>query len=103
MIISATDKAISATHVKVTEDTLSVDLEDGRTISVPLDWYPRLVRGTVKERNTWKIGPVGIHWPELDEDISIAGLLAGRPSGESQVSLKRWLDQRAAKNKKSKK
>ena len=103
MITSASDTTISATRVKVTDDTLSVDLAGGRTISVPLEWYPRLVRGTVKERNTWKIGAAGIHWPELDEDISIAGLLAGRRSGESQTSLKKWLDQRSVKPKKSKK
>ncbi len=103
MTTSAVDKAILASDVKVSADTLTVDLEDGRTISVPLDWYPRLVHGTARERGTWEIGPFGIHWPELDEDISIAGLLAGRPSGESQQSLRRWLDQRSSKSKKKKK
>ena len=84
-----------ATHVSVTEDTLSVDLEDGRTIAVPIGWYPRLAHGTPEERNRWKIGAFGIHWPELDEDISIKGLLLGHKSGESQASLKRWLEHRA--------
>jgi len=86
-----------ATNVSVSDDTLSVDLADGRTISVPLEWFPRLARATAAERANWR--PVGsgegTHWPDLDEDVSVEGLLAGRPSGESQKSLKRWLDQRA--------
>lgn len=81
--------------VKVTEDALSVDLEDGRTISVPLLWYPRLLNGTPKERNNFKLGAIGIHWPDLDEDISVKGLLLGNQSGESPQSLKFWLEQRA--------
>jgi len=80
----------------VTEDTLSVDLLDGRTISVPLGWYPRLLQGTVEERNRWQfIGKgVCIHWEDLDEDISVEGLILGKPSGESQASFKRWLELR---------
>ena len=87
-----------AQSVTVTEDTLVVDLNDGRTISVPLAWYPRLLHGTAEERNNWRLigGQEGIHWPELDEDISVAGLLAGKPSGESQSSFKRWLEKRGA-------
>jgi hypothetical protein len=75
-----------------------VDLVDGRTISVPLTWYPRLAQGTPEERVDWRfIGEgEGIHWPELDEDISIEGLLAGRRSGETQASLRRWLERRKA-------
>lgn len=82
-----------ATGVEVTEDTLTADLSDGRTISVPLAWYPRLVHATVGERHNWRLvgGGAGIHWPDLDEDISVEGLLAGRPSGESQESFRRWL------------
>ena len=85
-----------ASSVVVTEDTLSVDLFDGRTISVPLAWYPRLLHGTVEERNNWElIGKgYGIHWEDLDEDISIEGLILGKPSGESQASFKRWLEAR---------
>ncbi|MEW6349456.1 MAG: DUF2442 domain-containing protein [Thermodesulfobacteriota bacterium] len=85
-------------HVVVTEDALKVDLDDGRTISVPLAWYPRLLHGCQEERDNWRlIGKgTGIHWPDLDEDISVENILAGRPSGESQSSLKRWLDQRPA-------
>jgi Protein of unknown function (DUF2442) len=87
-----------AQHVSVTDDTLAVDLSDGRTISVPLAWYPRLLHGTPAERNNWRfIGDrEGMHWPALDEDISIANLLTGQPSGESQNSLKQWLEKRAA-------
>jgi hypothetical protein len=82
--------------VRVVDDALSVDLVDGRTISVPLAWYPRLAHGTPDERNRWRlIGEgEGIHWPDLDEDISVEGLLAGRPSGESDASLRRWLELR---------
>ena len=85
-----------ATDVQVNDDTLSVDLSDGRTISVPLAWYPRLSHGTPDERAHWRlIGKGrGIHWPKLDEDISVENLLTGHPSGESQASFKRWLDQR---------
>ena len=83
--------------VAVTEDTLQVELSDGRTISVPLAWYPRLVHAGKEERERWElIGKgQGIHWPDLDEDISVEGLIAGRPSGESQRSFKRWLEARA--------
>ena len=85
-----------AQDVTVTEDTLTVELSDGRSISAPLAWYPRLVYGTIEERANWRlIGQgVGVNWPELDEDISVENLLAGRASGESQRSLKRWLAQR---------
>ena len=87
-----------AQQVLLTEDSLTVDLVDGRTISVPLAWYPRLFHGTPEERRNWRlIGQgEGIHWPDLDEDISIENLLAGKPSGESQRSLKRWLEDRQA-------
>ncbi len=89
-------RIIAAQDVTVTESALTVDFRDGRTVSVPLAWYPRLLHGTLKERNTWRlIGEgEGIHWPDLDEDISVESLLAGRLSGESQRSLKEWLDQR---------
>jgi len=87
-----------AQQITVTEDTLVVDLVDGRTVSVPLLWYPRLAHGTPTERANWRLigRGEGIHWPDLDEDISVAGLLAGRPSGETQTSLRRWLDSRQA-------
>jgi hypothetical protein len=83
----------AAIQVHVSDDTLSVDLSDGRAISVPLAWFPRLCHGKEDERNKWRLiaGGRGIHWTDLDEDISVEGLLAGRPSGESQTSLKKWL------------
>jgi hypothetical protein len=87
----------SAQQVTVSKDSLTVDLMDGRTLIVPLVWYPRLWYGTTEERERFEITGDGtlIHWPDLDEDLSISGLLAGRRSGESQQSLKRWLEERA--------
>ena len=86
----------TAESVTVTKDTLSVDLSDGRTISVPLAWFPRLANGTTKERKNWRfIGKgYGIHWEDLDEDISVENLLLGLPSGESQSSFQKWLSSR---------
>jgi hypothetical protein len=88
-----------AQHVAVTKDTLSVDLSDGRTISVPLAWYPRLLHATGAERKKWRlIGKGrGVHWQQIDEDISVEGLLAGRPSGESQASFEKWLQNRKSR------
>lgn len=82
-----------AVDVHVSADTISVDLSDGRTISVPLTWYPRLLNGSASERKNWRLigRGQGIHWEDLDEDIGVDGLLLGRPSGESQTSLKKWL------------
>jgi len=82
-----------ATRVEVTEDTLSVELADGRTIAAPLAWYPRLTHATAEERRSWRLiaNGHGIHWPAIDEDISVANLLAGQPSTESQTSFKKWL------------
>lgn len=87
----ATETA-AAKHVKVTEHVLVVELRDGRSVSVPIDWYPRLADGRPGERRRWElIGPgIGIHWPDLDEDISVERLLLGLPSGESAASLERW-------------
>ena len=89
----------TASRVEVNDDTLSVELTDGRTISVPLAWYPRLSYGTVEQRDHWRLigNGRGVHWPDLDEDISVENLLAGKPSGESQTSFKRWLGQRATR------
>jgi hypothetical protein len=80
-----------ATHVVASEDTLTVELADGRTIAAPLAWYPRLACATTEERASWRLlgGGRGIHWPALDEDISVANLLAGQPSAESQGSFKK--------------
>jgi hypothetical protein len=83
--------------VQVTDDTLTVNLADGRTVSVPVEWYPRLAHGTPQEQKNWRLigRGAGIHWPDLDEDISLENLLLGQPSGESQKSLKRWLANRS--------
>lgn len=80
--------------VRVTAETLFVELFDGRTITVPLAWFPRLQHGTAEERNHWRfIGRgEGIHWPDLDEDISVEGLVLGKPSGESKPSFSHWLE-----------
>jgi hypothetical protein len=88
-----------ALSVSVTDDTLSVDLEDGRTIAVPIVWYPRLARATESERNNSQIsgGGYGMHWPDLDEDIGVEGLLLGKRSSESASSLERWLKHRREK------
>ena len=85
-----------ARTVSVSEDTLMVELQDGRTVSVPITWYPRLSQGSELERADWRLigDGSGIHWPQLDEDISVAGLLLGYPSNESPKSIQRWLDAR---------
>jgi hypothetical protein len=100
MRISAIEIEVpNAERVTVTEDTLSVDLNDGRTISVPLAWFPRLLHASPDERKNWRlIGKgQGIHWADLDEDISVEGLLAGKPSGESQSSFQKWLAARRSR------
>jgi len=87
-----------AQRVEVNEDTLTIELVDGRVVMVPLTWYPRLWYGTAEERAHFEIIGDGtlIHWPDLDEDLSVAGILAGRRSGESSQSLKKWLAERGA-------
>lgn len=86
-----------ATHVQVSADALTVELADGRTIAVPLAWYPRLAHATEEEWRSWRLlgGGRGIHWPAIDEDISVANLLAGQPSAESQRSFEKWLASRS--------
>jgi hypothetical protein len=85
-----------AQRLTVTEDSLTVDLVDGRTIAVPLAWFPRLAHAKPEERANWHLigRGSGIHWPDIDEDISVESLLAGRRSAESPESLERWLTQR---------
>lgn len=89
----ANTKPPEAISILITDDSLTVDLRDGRTITVPLTWFPRILHGTGTERMNWKLigNGKGIHWEELDEDISVEGLLAGKPSDESQQSFKKWL------------
>lgn len=87
-----------AKSVRVCNDTLSVELTDGRSLSVPLAWYPRLAHATPAERDNWRLigGGEGIAWPLVEEDLSVESLLAGRPSQESQSSLRKWLETRKA-------
>lgn len=84
------------TAVTVTDDTLSVELDDGRSIAVPVGWYPRLAHATALERAHFELSGAGygIHWPDIDEDIGVEGLLLGMKSTESPDSLARWLRQR---------
>lgn len=86
----------AAVKVAVTSDRLLVDLADGRSLAVPLAWYPRLLHGTDAERGNWQLLGDGyaIEWPDLDEHIGMEGLLAGRQSGESAASLSHWLGSR---------
>jgi len=88
--------APQAVRARIVSDAVVIDLNDGRTVMAPLAWYPRLLHGTARERRHWRLigGGEGIHWPDLDEDLSVEGLLAGRPSAESQVSFKKWLEAR---------
>ena len=85
--------APQAQSVQVEDDRLVVELLDGRSVSVPIGWYPRLAHGSAAERSDWRLlgHGHGIHWPQLDEDIAVEDLLAGRRSAESQSSLERWL------------
>ena len=83
--------------VTINDLTLTFHLADGRSVSAPIEWYPRLAHGTPSERNRWELigRGLGVHWPDLDEDISVENLLSGCPSGESQRSFARWLGARS--------
>ncbi len=81
--------------VHITSDALNVELIDGRTISVPRQWFPRLMHGTAAELENYELSYDGIHWRDLNEDVSVEGLLRGEKSGESPRSIKRWLEYRA--------
>ena len=91
--------SVGIQDIKVTSSALTIELSDGRSISAPLVWYPRLLNASSKERNNWElIGEGhGIHWPDLDEDLSMEGIIQGRPSYESQKSFQRWLAERKTK------
>jgi len=86
-----------AVAVEVTDEQLRIHLADGRAITVPLEWYPRLVYATPSERDHYELLGHGsaIGWPDLDEHLSVENILAGRQSGESQKSFQRWLASRA--------
>lgn len=92
-------RQVRAIAAHVSDEKLVVGLDDGRTISTPLAWYPRLVHATEQERNNFRMvgRGSGIHWPDLDEDVSIEAMLLGRPSGEGPESLKWWLQARRAR------
>jgi hypothetical protein len=94
------DMEPAISEAAVTDEELALDLADGRSIYVPLTWYPRLFYASTSERQHFHLLGDGyaVEWPDLDEHIGIEGLLAGRHSGESQKSLKRWLDSRQAHN-----
>ena len=97
MIFSANDRIVPfAQSLRITKDSLVVNLSDGRTITVPLAWYPRLLHGSPSERTNWRLvgKGEGVHWEDLDEDISVLGMLSGKCSGESQTSFKNWLKKR---------
>jgi hypothetical protein len=98
--LTAELREVAAENVVVTKEMFKVELADGRTVEAPLAWYPRLLHGTAKERGHWRLigGGEGIHWPDLDEDISVENVLLGHPSGESQRSFKKWLEGRRGKN-----
>lgn len=96
-ILTALETVPEPVDVRTTEEELSVDLADGRSITVPLGWFPRLRHATPRERGKFELGRNGVHWPDLDEDIPVAGLLNGEKSGESLRSIKRWLDQRKSR------
>jgi len=95
-ILRAELPAASVQNATVAEENLTVELSDGRVISVPLAWYPRLVHATPEERRNWRLigNGEGIHWSDLDEDVSVENIILGRPSGESQRSLERWIRER---------
>jgi Protein of unknown function (DUF2442) len=88
-----------AGNVVLTDESITVELDDGRTISVPIAWYPRLLHATPDERDNLRLigRGEGIHWPGVGEDISVENLVMGKPSGESQRSFKQWLESRRSK------
>lgn len=96
-------REVRAQSVQISEDTLTLEIVDGRTISVPLMWYPRLWYGTPQERDHYEIFGDGayVHWPDLDEDLTAEGILEGYRSGESPESLKKWLEDRGGKGRQS--
>jgi hypothetical protein len=91
------ERSPNAVAVTVSDERIDVELDDGRRLSVPLAWYPRLVHATAAERSRYELWGSGyaIEWPDLDEHISVEGLLAGRRSGECAASFERWLQTRS--------
>jgi hypothetical protein len=95
-ILKAELIAATVQGIEISDDEIRIDLSDGRKVSAPLTWYPRLLHGSAQERSHWRLigGGEGVHWPDLDEDISAENLIFGQPSAESQTSLQRWLEAR---------
>ena len=91
------ERSPNAVAVKISDNQIHVELDDGRRLSVPLDWYPRLTHASAAERNHYELWGSGyaIEWPDIDEHISVEGLLAGRRSGECEASFQRWLNSRS--------
>lgn len=91
-----TTKLSRILQVSVSDDTIAVDLEDGRSIAIPIGWYPRLAHATQADRDYFELSGAGygIYWPKLDEDIGVEGLILGKSSAESQSSFARWLKSR---------
>jgi hypothetical protein len=85
---------VRAESVKVTDETITVELVDGRTISVPTKWYPRLSHATSRERANYEINDYGVIWPDVEADFSIRGLLLGNRSGENPQCFRFWLENR---------
>jgi hypothetical protein len=102
--MSLAEKTVAITYVAADDQLLTVTLSDGRRLSVPLNWYPRLKHGTPAERNEWRLigRGEGVHWPDLDEDLSLDGFLAGRRSNEKSASIRRWLATRKPQTSKRK-
>ena len=94
--MSSLNPETKAQNVIVTNDTLTVVLNDGRSISVPLAWFPRLLHGTPDERSNWRLmgNAEGIHWSDLDEDVSVGNLVLGKASAEGEDSFRKWLTKR---------
>ena len=93
------EKSVEPVGVEVSKKVLAIELADGRSVSAPAQWFPRVARGTPKEWANFELLFSGVHWPDLNEDISIEGLLRGEKSGESPASIERWLKYRALEKK----
>ncbi len=98
-------RSARATDVAVSDEAVTFELDDGRTIAAPLGWFPRLIEGTATERANWRLVGRGlvVNWPDLDEDIEVQHVVLGVPSLEGAASLQKWLDEREAKKKRTRK
>jgi hypothetical protein len=92
--VAELERTVRAKSVAVTDQAITVKLDDGRSVSVPTKWYPRLLHATPMERANYEIDGYGVTWPDVEADFSIRGVLRGKKSGESAASLKFWLNHR---------